>query len=74
MDIRFHAPAPGREIFEQIEESRQSCGLAIAQLCRRADISDTAYHRLLRNPARVPNFRTINKLKAALAEFERPSS
>jgi predicted transcriptional regulator len=62
--------APARQTFEDMEKRRARLGVSLEQLCRRADVSASAVHRLRADPARTPNFRTINKLVNALRSFE----
>jgi transcriptional regulator with XRE-family HTH domain len=60
-----------REQFEAIEAWRQQAGLPISQLCRHANINESGYWRLLKRPAQVPQYGTLEKLQRATLKMGR---
>jgi hypothetical protein len=58
-----HAANQPRLRFDVLEQKRRELSLPIARLCRASDISESAYHDLLKNQKRCPNFRTIGRLE-----------
>jgi hypothetical protein len=70
MDIHRVTERPARTLFETIEAGRTRLGVPVAVLCRRADVNESAYRRLLRSRRRCPQWRTVSRLRTALAEFE----
>jgi predicted transcriptional regulator len=70
MDFQFADAEGVRARFESIEARRSSLGVSVAQLCRRADMSEATYYRLLKGKKRQPHFRTVNRLQTALRDFE----
>ena len=70
MDLRFEAQHAARERFHALDSRRQARCISVAQLCRRADVSESTYARLLKSPQRVPHFRTLNRLATALSNLE----
>lgn len=71
MDIRMTGDATPRDRFNELDKRREGLGLSVARLCRRADISTSAYQRLVKDGRRSPNFRTVRRLEQALTHFER---
>jgi transcriptional regulator with XRE-family HTH domain len=59
-----------RQRFDELDNRRESLGLSVARLCRRADISTSAYQRLAKDKNRKPNYRTIRRLEQALQNLE----
>lgn len=70
MDIRMTGEAGPRQRFDELDTRRAGLGLSVARLCRRADISTSAYQRLTKHRERMPNFRTIRRLEEALKHLE----
>lgn len=70
MDFQFADTEGVRARFDNIEARRSSLGVSVAQLCRRADISEASYNRLRKDKNRQPHFKTVNQLQHAIRQFE----
>jgi len=70
MDLRYQTQSAGRDRFDAIEARREARSISVAQLCRRADVSESTYARLLKCPGRVPHFKTLNRLSQAISNLE----
>lgn len=70
MDLAFVKPSDMRQRLSTLDEKRSKIGLSVAELCRKADVSEATFHSLMRDAKREPHFRTINKLEAALRKIE----
>ena len=57
-----------RSEFEEIERRRERCHIPVAKLCRQADINQSTYHHL-KGSGHQPQWRTVVRLKTALAEL-----
>lgn len=60
-----------RARFDAICARRTCLGVSVARLCRKADIHQSTWQQLIRDPKRAPNFRTVQRLEKAMTQFER---
>lgn len=70
MKFQMTEADPNRTDFDHVESRRAKLGVSQSQLCRAADVSESTYWKLIRNTSRVPNFRTVKRLKTALLKWE----
>lgn len=59
-----------RAALDKIEAARISSGASQAELARAAGLSESAYNKLVNNPARTPFRRTVLKLRDAMTKLE----
>lgn len=71
MDITIVGTADPRQRFDALHATRQALGLSVARLCRKADISQSTYQRLVKERGRKPNFRTVKRLEVAISTLDR---
>lgn len=58
-----------RKAFEMLDAERAEAGIPVSLLCRRADLDPSTYTRLKQDAEREPHYRTMSRLKRALAEL-----
>lgn len=67
-------PADPREAFDKLEQLRSESDFSQAELCRKADLNQSTYTRLIQEADRTPHRRTVRKLWRAWGELCQPAS